>query len=150
MIDYRNLTSEELSLAIESATNGKVHHVLDTISENGSYLAISRALQSSGGGKIAIVLPQSFENGEKEFSNIELGRILVGKSHDEEIPFATEWFSHLGEWLESGKIRGQNVTIVPGGLEGVKEGLRRLEAMEVKSEKLVYRISDTPGIIARG
>lgn len=99
---------------------------------------------------MAVVLPQSFANGEKEYSNITLlSQILVGKSHFEEKDFASIWFSEVGNWLESGKLRGQTVRIIPGGLEGVSEGLRLLKAMEVKCEKLVYRISDTPAIIAR-
>lgn len=140
-------TKPFLSSAIEKASpHGRCHHVFDAISENGSYAAIGRALQSSGGGKIAVVLPQTFENGETEYSNIEVNRILVGKSHDEEKDFATEWYGYLGDWLESGKIRPQTVKIIPGGLSGVKEGLRMLKAMEVKCEKLVYKVSDTPGI----
>lgn len=38
------------------------------------------------------------------------------------------------------------MTVVPGGLEGVEEGLRRLQQGEVRGEKLVYRIKETPGL----
>jgi len=49
-----------------------------------------------------------------------------------------------GEWHESGELKVQKVTVLPGGLSGVAEGLQRLQDGKVSGEKLVYRISETP------
>lgn len=140
MIDYRNKTSLELSTAIHRAASGRLRHVFDAISEGGTYETIGRALQPDG-GHITFVLPQAPES---PYANVEISRTLVAQAHTDEKEFAAEYFAKLGPWLEDGTIRGQKVTIVPGGLAGVEEGLRRLQAHEVKSEKLVYRLAETP------
>ena len=44
------------------------------------------------------------------------------------------------------KITPNKITVVPGGLAGVKEGFRRMREKEVSGEKLVFRVSETPGL----
>lgn len=140
VIDYRGKTSHEISTAIHRAASGRLYHVFDAVSEGGSYETIARALQPNG-GHITVVLAQSPDS---PYSNVEISRTLVAQAHTDEKEFAAEYFAKLGPWLEEGTIRGQKVTIVPRGLAGVEEGLRRLKAGEVRSEKLVYRLSETP------
>lgn len=72
-------------------------------------------------------------------------RTLVGSVHTdpEDSAFATVYYRHAGEWLESGELRPMKITVVPGGLGGVEEGLRRLKEGEVRGEKLVYRVAET-------
>lgn len=79
-------------------------------------------------------------------ANIKHERTLCGTAHEDEGNFAQKWFDWVGDAIEKGEFRAQKVAVLPGGLEGVKEGLRRLQAGEVHGEKLVYRIKETPGL----
>jgi len=73
-------------------------------------------------------------------------RTLVGTAHSTDAEFARTWYKQLGTWLEEGEFRPMRTTVVPGGLHGVAEGLRRLKEGEVSGEKLVYRIEETEGL----
>jgi NADPH:quinone reductase-like Zn-dependent oxidoreductase len=67
----------------------------------------------------------------------------------EDTEFAKRFFPALEGWLrEGGKIIPNKITIVEGGLEGVREGFRRMREKEVSGEKLVFRIAETPGVEA--
>lgn len=79
-------------------------------------------------------------------SNISLSFTSVGSAHENDAAFAKKYFELAGKWLESGEFRGMKVTVVDGGLEGVDEGLNRLEQNKTSGEKLVYRVADTPAL----
>jgi len=81
-------------------------------------------------------------------SVISCGWTLVARAYTDEegAKFAQKWYTQLGQWFKEGKFRPQKIEIVPDGLAGVKEGLRRLKAKEVQAAKLVYNIADTPGL----
>lgn len=147
IIDYRNKTPEQL--ADEIAKDGKIHYVYDAVSEHGSFEASTIALGKNGGGKYTHVLPLSEEQTrslpETVTTHHELCAVAYSGS-DEERAHCEKFFDALGEWLKNGEFRSQRVEVVPGGLEGVKEGLRRLEQNEVKGQKLVYRVAETPGL----
>lgn len=145
MIDYRGKTPAELSSAIALAAGGRVRHVYDCISEGGTLETIYGGLAPHG-GKVTYVLTYSPTELALVPKNVEMVRTLVGTAHGGDEEFASEWFARLGEWMEEGTFRGQKVTVVPGGLGGIEEGLRRLEKGEVRCEKLVYRIAETEGI----
>lgn len=110
--------------------------------------SIVKALEGKGESKVSFVLMYTPEQvaAWKEMG-ISATRTMSGSAHTKGgEDFAEEWFGKLGPMMENATFRAQKVTVVPGGLEGVAEGLRRLQAGEVKSEKLVYRISETPGL----
>lgn len=50
---------------------------------------------------------------------------------------AVETLKHLSGWVKEGKIKPLPFEVVPGGLEGLAEGYRRLKAGEVKGRKVV-------------
>lgn len=147
-LDYRNKADEALAEEIRKSNGGKgVKYVYDAVSENGTVNVAALALKDVEGAAYGHVLPLNEEELKVMPSNVHVERILCGTSHDNvDADFAEKWFDWLGPALEKGEIRPQKVTIVPGGLEGVKEGLRRLAKHEVKGEKLVYRIKETPGL----
>ncbi|GJJ08286.1 hypothetical protein Clacol_002496 [Clathrus columnatus] len=53
-------------------------------------------------------------------------------------------FAALGEYLEAGKIKPTEIEVLPNGLAGVADGLKKLEAQLVSGKKLVVRPSETP------
>ncbi|KAK4701754.1 hypothetical protein P7C70_g4474, partial [Phenoliferia sp. Uapishka_3] len=146
VIDYRHKTMEELSLAISAAAGGKIKHAFDCISEGGTLESITSALSRNGGGKYTYVLTYSDEELAAVPKNVQHERTLVATAYGEDEKFATEWFDKLGEWMEKGEFKSQKVTVLEGGLKGVEEGLRRLKEGEVRSEKFVYIVKDTPGL----
>ncbi|GAA5894420.1 hypothetical protein JCM8208_006230 [Rhodotorula glutinis] len=149
VIDYRHKSEDELASAIAASHGGQgVSHVYDAVSEHGSTEASLGALVKSGrGGRYTYVLPvDELEAFAFLPSTIKHERTLCATAHDDEGDFAQKYFDLLGEWMDRGEFRAQKVTVVPGGLDGVKEGLRRLKEGEVHGEKLVYRIAETPGL----
>jgi NADPH:quinone reductase-like Zn-dependent oxidoreductase len=145
VIDYRNKSDSELIDGIASAANGQIHHVFDTVSEGGTTEIIVSVLEKTGGGKYTFVLPEP-KSIRKVPGVTSAGLTMVGIVHSdpEAARFAAKWYNQLGVWFEVGKFRPQHIEIVPNGLAGVKEGLRRLRANEVSAAKLVYSIADTP------
>ena len=146
VIDYRGKSAEELTSAIAAAAGGKIRHAFDCISEGGTLEAISAALGKNGGGQVTFVLAYSDEVLAALPRSVQAGRTMVAEAYGGDAEFATKWFAEVGKWLEAGSFKAQKVTVIPGGLSGVEEGLRRLRNNEVRSEKFVYLIKDTPGV----
>ncbi|SCZ91393.1 BZ3500_MvSof-1268-A1-R1_Chr1-2g01379 [Microbotryum saponariae] len=148
ILDYRNKSHEDLVSEIRKAYDGQLHYAFDVVSENGTLEAIAEAFQGRSGAKATYTL--TYDNkvlDEIKEKGVETVRTLVGTAHggDSEA-LAEEYFDKVGRWVEEGSFKPMKVTIVPGGLGGVKEGLRRLQEGEVRGEKLVYRINETEGL----
>lgn len=145
VIDYRGKSAAELGIAISNSAGGQIRHVFDAISESGSIDAISHGLGSQG-GTVAHVLDYSETQLASLPVNIKLERISSASAHNDPVDMEAvrQYFVKLGGWLKEGSFKGQKVTVVAGGLSGVEEGLKRLRNGQVRGEKLVYRISETP------
>ncbi|GAA6014869.1 hypothetical protein JCM10207_002207 [Rhodosporidiobolus poonsookiae] len=146
VLDYRNKTDAELVDAIVSAASGQIRYVYDAVSEGNTLSVVSAALDRLGGGKYTYVLTYSDAQLASIPKTVEPVRTLVATAYGEDSAFAETWYDRAGQWLEKGEFRPQKVTVVPGGLAGVEEGLRRLQQGEVRGEKLVYCIAETPGL----
>ncbi|GAA5861203.1 hypothetical protein JCM3774_002226 [Rhodotorula dairenensis] len=146
-LDYRNKSNEALAAEIRNSNGGKgVKYIYDAVSENQTHEVAALALKGVEGAVYGHVLPLSDDELKAFSDNVRVIRIMCRSAYDDEAQAGEKWFDWLGPALEKGEIQPQRVTIVPGGLEGVSEGLRRLEHHEVRGEKLVYRIKDTPGL----
>ncbi|GAA6043353.1 hypothetical protein JCM8097_008046 [Rhodosporidiobolus ruineniae] len=160
VLDYRGKSHGELVDTVTSAAGGSIRYAFDCVSENGTLEVIAEALgclsAQDGKGKatpkVTYILPASDEQMQlykKHGVGFQRTMCAVAYGDDlwgDESIFAEHWFDRLGEWLERGEFKAQKVTVVPGGLAGVAEGLRRLKEGEVRGEKLVYRIAETPGL----
>ncbi|GAA5882235.1 hypothetical protein JCM16303_002297 [Sporobolomyces ruberrimus] len=151
IIDYRGKSIDQVAEEIKKAAGGSIHYVYDAVSEHGSFEASTMALGKNGGGKYTHVLPLSDEQTKSLPKGVtthhEMCNVAYGGS-EEEKAHCEKYFDLLGQWLEKGEFKSQRVEVIPGGLEGVKEGLRMLKEGEVKGQKLVYRIAETPGLSA--
>ncbi|KAL8290175.1 hypothetical protein RQP46_003114 [Phenoliferia psychrophenolica] len=146
VIDYRGKSLDELATAISQTRGGPIRHALDCVSENGTLETIASVLDKNGGGTATYVLLYSDEFLATLPKSVKTSRTMVAEAYGKDSEFATKWFAKLGEWVEKGEFKPQKTTVIEGGLSGVAEGLRRLKEGEVKSEKFVYRIKDTPGL----
>lgn len=54
--------------------------------------------------------------------------------------FAMKWFKTAQVLLDEGKLKVHPVRIMPGGFQGVLEGMDMLRKKQISGEKLVYRI----------
>jgi NADPH:quinone reductase-like Zn-dependent oxidoreductase len=155
VVDYRQ---GQVHAQIKQALNGeKLQYAFDAVSENGTIEQVSSLIESdTDDARVVLVLFPHDEVPEyisfvqtSVFSCYGLEqkfgpRILPASPEDK--AFAAKFFERLEEWLREGRIIPNKITVVPGGLEGVKEGFRRMRDKEVSGEKLVFRISETPGL----
>ncbi|GAA5994328.1 zinc-binding alcohol dehydrogenase family protein [Rhodotorula paludigena] len=146
VIDYRNKSNEELVNAIKTSNGGKgVHYIYDAVTEGDTTATCLDALKPAG-GVYTYVLPLDDDKFASMPSNVRRKQTACAETYGEHSDFAEKWYAYVGEAMEKGEFKAQKVTVIPGGLEGVKEGLRRLEAGEARGEKYVYRIAETPGL----
>lgn len=152
VIDYRKPTVVEDLKAAIAASGASFAAAFDghaaASGDSTSYNIMASVMQPDGGA-ITTVLPLSEDAVKSLPANVKFdGWTMVGTAHDldKEGEFARRWFRQLGKWLDAGKFQPNVVKVVPGGLAGVKEGLRLLEEGKVSGEKMVYRIADTPAL----
>jgi len=156
VVDYRQ--GQVHAQILEALGGEKLQYAFDGVSEDGTTKQLASLIESDvKDARIVLVLYPS----EELPSHIQYLQTTVFSCYGEEQKFGTRilpavpedrafverFFPKLEEWLEEGnKIMPNKITVVPGGLEGVKEGFRRMRDKEVSGEKLVFRIADTPGL----
>lgn len=160
VLDYR-AGNEQLVQNLKKVVadvGGKAEYAFDCISEHGSYQNICQVL-SRDTGRITLILPnKKYEDIPDE---IEKSITFVGAAHKDtdsdpwekktgsavgNQEFAYVMFRFIGRVLQEGFFKGHPYEVVPGGLAGVEEGLRRLKEGKVSAKKLVFRIEDTEGL----
>ncbi|EJD44938.1 GroES-like protein [Auricularia subglabra TFB-10046 SS5] len=127
---------------IRKAAGPSLSRVYDAISENGSIEASAASITSTGGGTVNIILGISDSVADTLPKNVKIasaGARLVAQSAD----VREKAYSALNGLLQSGKLIPNTVKIIPGGLNGVKDGLLLAKAGKVSGQKLVYRIAET-------
>lgn len=53
-----------------------------------------------------------------------------------------EFLKKVPELLKSGQLKPNPVKVLPGGLDGIQDGLRYMEEGNVSGVKLVYNVSE--------
>ncbi|KAK4055710.1 hypothetical protein OIV83_000256 [Microbotryomycetes sp. JL201] len=143
IIDYRKKSNEELVDEIKKAGDGKIKHVYDCVSENGTMDIIVDVLKENG-GTFTYVLTYDDKTLASLPNNVKPVRTLVATAHQNEADFVQEYFYKVSKWIDKGEFKAQKTTLIPEGLVGVAEGLRRLQDGEAHAEKFIYRVSETP------
>lgn len=169
-VDYRQGDEAVVSgieKALKDAGCENVKHAYDAVSEHGSYQNISKVLaKNKTGAKMVLVLPgkdysdipsnvahdlsmvgrvhEPFkqDKGAVDYGKKELGardHFVVNPGKD----FGYVFFHYITRGLQEGWFTGHPFEVIPGGLDGVQEGLRRLKAGEASAVKYVYRIAET-------
>jgi len=157
IVDYRKGNEAVVSgikEALKKAGQTEVKHAFDAVSEKNSYQNICEVLPN--GGKITLVLPGK---DYKEIpDSIEKSITTVGSSHSGfgadslekkagiktgPKDFAFAFYRLFARGLQDGWFTPHPYKIIPGGLNGVEEGLSNLKAGKASAVKYVYRIEDT-------
>lgn len=153
IIDYRkgnDAVVEGINKALKDNGLDSVHHAMDAVSEHNSFQNISKVMETNKDkSRICLVLPGKQYDGIA--GNIEQKMSMVGRAHGgneamgyvDGKDFAYLFFRYMTRGLAEGWFRGHPYEVIPGGLGGVEEGLRRLKAGEASAKKFVYRIAET-------
>ncbi|KAK3313726.1 chaperonin 10-like protein [Apodospora peruviana] len=155
IIDYRkgNVAAEIL----KALDGKKVNHAFDAISGKGTHEVISEVLVACGGGRIDIVDPVQ-DKMWKWPAGVEYSRTFVASAYYQKHAnigeeraiadgeFAYWFYRYLSHLLAEGKFKTHPHEVLPGGLDGILDGVQRLYDGKVSAKKLVARIADTPGL----
>ncbi|KIM40699.1 hypothetical protein M413DRAFT_11538 [Hebeloma cylindrosporum] len=130
----RDLSASDLAKEIKKLTNEPIKFVYDAVS--------SKATQETGiellasGGQLAIVGPVSAEVDEGKSVVAVLG--LSRLPHNIEL-VETLYHDKIAGFLEKGIIKPNKVEVLPNGLAGIRDGLKRMEENKISGSKLVAR-----------
>ena len=160
VFDYRE-GDEKLVQNLQQAVSkagGKVEKAFDAVSEHNSYQNISKVIDQKT-GQITLILPgkdyaeipsgikhsltlvsAAYADGDTEPQQKKSGA-LVGNQE-----FAYLFYRYISRGLEKGFFKAHPHQVVPGGLEGVQQGLQDLKDGKASAVKYVFRIADTPGV----
>lgn len=167
IIDYRAGDAAYILSEITRALNGKkLLRAFDTVGQNGTWDIAARAL--SPGGQLDMLdwgnvldWQGPAGKGPKAWSppeGINLTFTLVASAYGDEhdwvskeraaadAVFARGFYRYMSSLLAEGKLKPHPQEILPGGLDGILQGVKALLAGKVSAKKLVFRIADSPGL----
>jgi NADPH:quinone reductase len=140
--------------ALKKAGVSEVKYAFDAVSEKNSYQNICEVLAKDG--KITLVLPgkdyaEIPETVEKSLTEVGSSHFGVRSNSIEgkagivmgSKEFAYAFFRLFSKALQDGWLTPHPYEVVPGGLNGIGEGLSNLMNGKVSAVKYVYRIADT-------
>lgn len=148
VFDYNDPNS---ATEIRTYTNNNLKLVLDTISLESSATFCDHAI-SSDGGDYSVLLPVRIKRSNINYRHTLAytalgepftfgGRYLPAKVEDKD--FAEMFVALTEKLLADGKIKAHTPKVLPGGLNGVLEGLELLRQDKVSGEKLVCNVGET-------
>ncbi|KAG6827648.1 hypothetical protein H0H93_015452, partial [Arthromyces matolae] len=133
----RNLSTSSLSTSIHKITSEPLDFVYDAVSLPETQ-ATGYSLLAKGGTLILVNRSQIQPvEGKHVFTVIGIWTYPYTKD------LGALFYAHLTELLENGIIRPNRVEILPGGLGGIVDGLKKLENGQVSGVKLVVRPQET-------
>ncbi|KAL3590668.1 fusarubin cluster-oxidoreductase [Fusarium poae] len=143
VIDYRKGRNAVIQGMKECLGERKLEYAFDAISEGGSYQTICDVLDQTT-GKITLIIPaQSYSDIPK---TITKSVTTVASIHEDLKDFGYVYTRYFSKGLEDGWLKAHPQEVIPGGLNGIEEGLVKLENGTASAVKYVYRIADTPGV----
>lgn len=149
--DYRD---PDVITKIKEVTNNSLTYAFDCISEKGSIKQVCAALIGQN-AQVVTILPipsNEIPSHIKEhfvlmysiygYEIHAFRKVFQAKPQDKE--FAEKFYKLLSNvLLPQGLLKPNKVTMIPGGLNGVEEGFKRMMENKVAAEKLVYTIAET-------
>ncbi|KAF4614445.1 hypothetical protein D9613_002495 [Agrocybe pediades] len=134
----RDLSTEEVLAEISKITPKPVEYTFDAvIYESTQQLAVDVVAHAPNGGTAAIATYRI--NVKVPSDKVKVAKVFGGVTPFNYELFKTLYHDTLHGWVEKGLIIPNRVEVLPGGLSGIDNGLKRLEADEVSRLKLVVR-----------
>jgi hypothetical protein len=126
IVDYRQ-GFDVMKIGVKAALKGLVaRKALDTISENGTWIPLSQMLDPKD-SQIPGMRKQP-NDPDSVYGDVD---------------FACVMMRYVAGALSMGDFAGHPIEFIPGGLDGVETGLRKLQRGEARGVKYVYRIAET-------
>ncbi|KAJ3545786.1 hypothetical protein NMY22_g2299 [Coprinellus aureogranulatus] len=127
---------------ILSITTIPIKTVFDAIS-NAETQKQGIDILAPGGKQVLLLDPEPFweEEGKKQDKSII--RVVASKKFPAHVELLKELWANFTTLLENGDIKPHNVEVLPNGLNGIEEGLKRSEEGKVSNKKLVARPQET-------
>lgn len=149
MVDYRDgedslVTAVEKILAKENLPP-KLPYILDAISESGSLEATLRLLDPISGSISTVLPPSLFALDKENFAyppGVKAINSALPRVHTTHKDFGYLWARYMGRLLADGRLKGHPFEVIPGGLNGVLTGLRKLMNGEASGVKYVFRVEE--------
>ncbi|KAK4943185.1 hypothetical protein LTR10_017209 [Elasticomyces elasticus] len=133
----------------------ELFHAVDAFSEKGSWVDVSQMMD---GGILSVFSGAKRYDDAGIAGDVQVLYTYVGTGHDGaykpgmpkqpsaedargDINFAGGFFNWLGTVVRQGTFSGHPFEVIPGGLDGVAEGLNKLKNGQARGKKLVYQIS---------
>lgn len=152
--DYNSSTCAQ---DIKSYTNNSLKYVLDIIAETKTLKICYEAIGRTGGKYTGLeVFNESLALNTRKAVKPDwvIGLKIPGKGVDlpggygsppdpECRKFGTKWFETMQRLIDAGKIRPHPPRVMPGGIEGILDGVEIMRKKEVSGEKLVYLIANS-------
>lgn len=136
IVDYRKGDEAVVSGIRDALQGAKLHYAFDATSEHNSYVNICKVLEKDG--RLTLVLPGKQYEGIPE--TVQQSMTNVGEAHKGDRDFAYVAFRYMAKGLAEGWFKAHPHEVVPGGLEGVEQGLRNLKEGKASAVKYVFRI----------
>lgn len=147
--DYKDSNSAS---KIREDTNNNLKLVFDTISLEDS-VKFSDAALSTNGGDYSALLQVKLERANVK-DRFTLAYTIIGEEFDfgpvkfpgkpEDKKFAEEFVPIAEKLLGDGTVKVHPPKVLPGGLDGILEGLQTMKEGKVSGEKLVYNVAGNP------
>jgi NADPH2:quinone reductase len=163
IVDYRH-GPEKMKADVQAALGSlEAFHAFDCISSKGTWIPITQMVAPNGGQVSVVSGANAYDEAEIP-GGVKIKYVYVGTAHDgayiatmpkqpadkeaseSAIEFAYVFFRYLTRMLAKGTYEGHPYEVIPGGLNGVGEGLQRLKSGQSHGNKFVYRIEETPGL----
>ncbi|KAJ7054979.1 chaperonin 10-like protein [Mycena amicta] len=152
VFDY---TDSRTCKRIAAATKNALRYAMDCTSEGMTPFQTSMSLGAAG-GTIATLLPCESQRPEVE-PKFVLAYSYLGKAvefpfkfpaHQEHYENGKTYCKLISDLLFRGALRPVPMRLYPHGLASVRSGLQDMKDGKIHAEKVTYRISDTPGLMA--
>lgn len=156
-LDYRSgiLKVQQAVKAILDEKGLTLKNAIDAYSDKASWVSISQMLTAEG--KLSVFSGANRYDESEIPASVEVIYTFVGTAHEGaykpgmpkqppseqalgDIAFSKQLFGWLEEMIAQGKFEGHPFEVIPGGLEGVADGLNMLRDGKAAGRKLVYHV----------
>ncbi|PCH39325.1 GroES-like protein [Wolfiporia cocos MD-104 SS10] len=135
----RKLSAEQLKAQVSSITSASIQIVYDAISEADTQVAAYDLVSS--GGTLVLVLANSIPE-SKRTSDRKIVNVFGNVNAPDNRATGASLYKQLTRLLENGSIKPNRVEVLPNGLQGIVDGLKKLQA-GVSNIKLVAHPQET-------
>ncbi|KAJ3516566.1 hypothetical protein NLJ89_g1032 [Agrocybe chaxingu] len=122
----RNLPTSELAGEIAKATSTPLKTVFDSISLKTQETALELL---APGGLLAVVLPPLVPVDGADGKQVFHVVVTMEMPHNRPLGDML-WHEHLEKFVETGAVKPNRIEILPNGLAGIPDGLKRIDAVD--------------------